>query len=279
MTRVYIAPFHSSSVISEILKDVEYNWPYDNGDDPSFYSMRSLGGPLTWGVCRPDIRNIIKKGDIVVFFSFQKDNRNKETEYRFCCVATVEDKISQAEIWQEEDLKVFRNYHNLLVKPSKINGVWEHFEPSLQGKHAHKHWLWRCTTQSHLKKNQLIEISKTNMFKPGYMIDGVLIEFANNYILFSSDTTKTFYIVNPKVVAKHKKGKQYEEWRNDKFSQGIRSLVLEKAEHVNEKKRNLRINNKQHPHRHIMFELKESEAVSWRASILQFIGKRGVLKC
>jgi hypothetical protein len=269
-------------MISGIFKDVEYNWPYDNGDDPSFYSMRSRGGRLTWGVCRPDIRNPINKGDIVVFFSFQKDKRNKEMEYRFCSVATVEDKVSQADVWQKEELKVFRNYNNLLVKPSNIDGVWKHFEPTLKGRHAHKHWLWRCTKHGNLKKNQFIEISKTNVFKQGYMIEGVLIEFAKNYIIFSSDPTKTFHIANPKVVAKYKKGMLYEDWRNDKFSQEIKSLVLEKAEHVNKKKRNLRINNNQRPHRHIMFKLTASEAVSWRAKILQFLSKQGVknlLKC
>src|SRR5215217_9073404 len=43
---------------------------YDWGDDPSFYSAMELLDDVrkaTWGVCRRDIRSLLKKGDYVVF--------------------------------------------------------------------------------------------------------------------------------------------------------------------------------------------------------------------
>jgi hypothetical protein len=48
---------------------IDGEWPYDNGDDPSFYVARR-GGLLTWGVCRQDVRNSIEPGSIVVFFAY-----------------------------------------------------------------------------------------------------------------------------------------------------------------------------------------------------------------
>ncbi len=33
---------------------------------------RKFGGPLSWGICRQDVRNRLPHGDLVVFFSFRK---------------------------------------------------------------------------------------------------------------------------------------------------------------------------------------------------------------
>jgi hypothetical protein len=60
-TAIYLVCFHSEEPKSLDGSERQYRkvetaifydeWPYDNGDDPSFYVARQ-GGPLTWGVCR-----------------------------------------------------------------------------------------------------------------------------------------------------------------------------------------------------------------------------------
>ena len=275
MTRIYIAPFHSRSLDLEKTAVIlgRDTWPYDYGDDPSFYTMRRLGGRLSWGVCRPDVRNAIQEGDITVFFSYAKCKDGK-SEYRFCCIATVDCKISQADIWQKERFFEFQKYCNLLVRPSKPDGVWEHFEPCLQGSRAHKHWLWRCAEHSHLKKEEFQKIVEMNSFKPGIQKNGKQINFAHNYVIFSLDPTKTYVLSNPPIIANHVKGQHHEEWNEDNFSQLIWSYTLEKAMHTNDKERWLRTKNIQQPHRHIVFELPDENANNWRANILQLVEGR-----
>ncbi len=97
-TRIYVVPFHAAPVSTTATFAAD-EWPYDNGDDPSFRAMRKFGRQLTWGVCRQDVRNEISEGDVAVFFSFRKCGKYGEAEYRFCCVATVQRKVSQADIW------------------------------------------------------------------------------------------------------------------------------------------------------------------------------------
>ena len=78
-TSIYLVCFHSQHrettedcsgqyrAVEEAIQQGE--WPYDNGDDPSFF-VAGAGGPLTWGVCRQNLRTAIRQGSIVVFFSF-----------------------------------------------------------------------------------------------------------------------------------------------------------------------------------------------------------------
>src|ERR1039458_4069461 len=116
MTAIYLVCFHSEmpksfdgakgqfhKVETAIYKG---EWPYDNGDDPSFYVARQ-GGRLTWGVCRQDLRNAIEKDSIVVFFSFTS-LPNKEILYRLCAVATVDDKVDHRAIHDDRRLRRFR---------------------------------------------------------------------------------------------------------------------------------------------------------------------------
>jgi hypothetical protein len=73
-TRIYFAPFHAAigdSSVSPCGSTMEVfrravsrqDWPYDGGDDPSFYAMRKFGGQLSWGVCRQDVRNSLRPND------------------------------------------------------------------------------------------------------------------------------------------------------------------------------------------------------------------------
>jgi hypothetical protein len=273
MTRIYMTPFHSeaSQTASNIMME-EGRWPYDNGDDPSFCAMRKHAGQLTWGVCRQDIRNKISEGDIVLFFSFCKYS-NGISEYRFCCIATVERKVSQADIWQRKELTAYRKYCNLLIQPPRLEGGWEHFEPCLEGRRRHKDWLWRTVVHAGLRKKEFESISTQNQFKSGTKIEGHSITLARNYVLFSSDPLKTLVVARPRVIANFRSDRKYETWNKDKFSQEIKKLTLDKANQVNAGKRWLRTQNIQRPHRQIVFELTQHDADNWRARVLRLIGR------
>jgi hypothetical protein len=116
-------------------------WPYDYGDDPAFFSDRRLNGGLTWGVCRADVRSPIQSGVAVVFFSFT--NCRKSTKYQLCAVATVEGKIAHSDIFLSPTYQNYRQYLNLLVRPSDTGSLWIHHEPGAPKEKWHKDWLGR----------------------------------------------------------------------------------------------------------------------------------------
>lgn len=138
---IYLAPFHSSfsgygksacgkpwGPLSDAVERGE--GPYDiPGDDPSLFSRRHHGGNLTWGVCRQQVRNRLRTGDVVVFSSFRNALDVRKVEYRLCAVTTVERKIRQTDIWCAPELRVYRKYLNLLIRPNRSSDGWEHHEP------------------------------------------------------------------------------------------------------------------------------------------------------
>src|SRR5580704_9951883 len=101
MSKIYLSPYTSRLLPDEEVSGCaksfaplhaalrKREWPYDYGDDPSFFCRRYLQGALTWGVCRADVRNQVKSGDVVVFFSFTKIEEH-DVEYRLSAIATVE---------------------------------------------------------------------------------------------------------------------------------------------------------------------------------------------
>ena len=61
------------------------DWPVDVGDDPAFECSRAYaeaGGCLSWGVCRPDLRNEITPGDVVVFIAADRLRDRRPARYR-----------------------------------------------------------------------------------------------------------------------------------------------------------------------------------------------------
>src|SRR5467141_3677505 len=193
-TRIYIAPYHAAkddsvdspcgSTIKAFKKIVARgDWPLDYGDDPSFYAMRQFGGQLSWGICRQDVRNRLRTGDVVVFFSYLKFDGAGDSEYRLCALATVEKTVSQTELWQDPKLQKFRKYFNLLIRPAKLTrGGWEHYEPALNGDktRVHEDWLWRICDHHGLRKERFDKLEKTNRFDSR---DPVKV--ARNYVIFS----------------------------------------------------------------------------------------------
>ena len=164
-TAIYLVCFHSEKpeslegserqfrkVETAILND---EWPYDNGDDPSFYVSRQ-GGRLTWGVCRQDLRKAIEKDSIVVFFSFTS-LPNNEILYRLCAVATVDDKVDHRKVHSDRRLRQFRKFYiNGLITPEK--GGWRYDEtdrPLRSGmRTGYGEWpITRISTMMRLKRN------------------------------------------------------------------------------------------------------------------------------
>ena len=102
---------------------------FDWGDDPAFFaSQRFLRdvNRATWGVCRPDIRQKLDQGDLVVFFCAHE--RQKECRYYYIGFGTVaETIIRRSDIWRKKHLIPFQNFFNVLV--DKQNGHKEYFYP------------------------------------------------------------------------------------------------------------------------------------------------------
>jgi hypothetical protein len=285
-TRIYFAPFHATSddssvsacgsTIAAFKKAVKcQSWPYDNGDDPSFYAARKFGGQLSWGICRQDVRNRLRRGDIVVFFSFRNFKETGDSEYRLCALATVDRRVSQIDIWQDKGLEIYRKYFNLLIRPLRAgHEAWEHFEPTLDGSRLHRDWLWRMAEHQGFRKKDFKKLQDTDRLESAATIRGRSAVIARNYVLFSGDAAKTHILSKPPVMAWHSRGNPAEEWNRDKFSQVVRRLTLDVAERANGRRRSLRIRNSQRAHRHIVFELPHSDAERWRAEFLELIRSR-----
>jgi hypothetical protein len=212
---------------------------------------------------------------IVVFFSFREFKETGDCEYRLCALATVDRRVSQSDIWQDNSLKTYRKYFNLLIRPSvSRQGAWEHFEPTLDGSRLHHDWLWRMAEHQGFRKKDFKKLQKTDRLLAGATIRGRSVVIAKNYLLFSSDPAEGHILAKPPVIAWHSKGKPAEEWNQDKFSQAVRRLTLDVAERANERRRSLRIRNSQRAHRHIVFGLPQLEAQQWRAEFLDLIRNR-----
>jgi hypothetical protein len=56
-----------NSIAAELIEaGQEHEWPYDPADDPAFFCARrfaGLGGRLTWGLCRSNVRCRLRAGD------------------------------------------------------------------------------------------------------------------------------------------------------------------------------------------------------------------------
>jgi hypothetical protein len=77
-------------------------------------------------------------------------------EYRLSAIATVERKISQADIFLDPAYAGYRRYLNLLVKPADGNGRrWIHHEPGAPERNWHKDRLSRVAPHRVYDKDDL----------------------------------------------------------------------------------------------------------------------------
>jgi hypothetical protein len=276
-TQVYISVFLSRIKTNRAPPlERDEDWPYDRGDDPSFKAAKELRGPLMWGVCRPNIRNKLHEGDIVVFFSCRKSNQNGNSTYRLCAICTVKRKVKQTDIGRLESLRQFERYSNLLIRPLSGAKGWEHYEPPSKGPRGHSDWLWRIAERAGFKKKDFQRVERTHMFDSQTMILGRTIKIAPNYMIFSSSSSETYVLANPPIVANFVGDQTHEYWRGDRLSRSIMKLTLCHARQVTNRSRWLRIGTPRHPYPHppISFGMSSKDARDWREEFIGLVGNK-----
>lgn len=270
--KIYISVFLSRIKVGEAptLREDEA-WPYDYGDDPSFRTAKALRGPLTWGVCRPNVRNRIRKGDIVVFISCSRQKNGTDSAYRFCAISTVSRKAKQTEIYRSANLRQFMEYPNLLVRPTPLTNGWEHYEPPHKGPHGHSDWLSRIAERVDHKKSDFEQVERTDKFDSRTVVGGRLVRIARNYVIFSTLSSETFVLPSPPLVASYTSGRHHESWRGDKLSKSVENRTLGEAKHARNEFRWLRNGTPGHPFPHspISFEMAAEDARRWRAELIE----------
>ena len=93
---------------------------YDWGDDPAFFGAEEFLSDVrqaSWGVCRPDARRRLSKGDFVVFFCAQQQvEQHSQWNYHYIGVGTVDEVISKrSRIWTADAYKRYKKFYNLLI--------------------------------------------------------------------------------------------------------------------------------------------------------------------
>jgi hypothetical protein len=165
-------------------------WPVDVGDDPAFECSgrwARTGARLSWGVCRPDLRNTIAAGDVMVFIAADRMSDRRPARYQLAGWATAERIVSQLDIWQHEELAVYGHYRNLLIRPAEDGRGFIHHETQHPG---HPDWLWRLARHTRrgppktawITAGALQAIPSDGVFHVGRRPEQV----AANYILFSA---------------------------------------------------------------------------------------------
>lgn len=278
MTQVYISVFQSRRKL-----DHHYprdNWPYDYGDDPSFEAFHRFNTPVTWGVCRPNVRNKLRRSDIVIFISREQSEKAKQLTYRLCSIATVADMRKQTDIWEVGELGYLKQYTNLLIRPLRPGPGWEHLEPSTQKARPHGDWLWRIAEPCKLKKDDFKPIEKKNRFQNGQEIQGKTVLIGRNFIIFSSSSDETLVVEKPPIVATYSRG-NHEVWNEHPLTKKIWSYIMEKARSARvqnshrwlRRKMNHPIVSDRNPHPPIWFELDDLEATRWRKDLIGLLRK------
>ena len=275
-TAVYLVCFHSQEpatldgcdgqflTVERAIQNHE--WPYDNGDDPSFYVARK-GGALTWGVCRQDLRNSIAKGSIVVFFSYTPLT-NDEVLYRLCAVETVADKLDHRAVYVDRRFSRFRGiYINTLIT-RRIDG-WRYDETDRHPRQRHGDWLWRIADHRGIRQEQFDAEHKT-IYRTGRLLRGAVDNgkprLANNYIVFTTPPDRAHISPNPPEVAVAVKG-YHEEWCNRRLQAltvGVAASFLKSGRDY------LRVANSsgRNVHRQLRFDMPSEGANRWRDALI-----------
>lgn len=274
-TAVYLLCYHSQKPDSLVGSDRQFcivekaietgEWPYDNGDDPSFYVARQ-GGPLTWGICRQDVRNSIRVGSIVAFFSFTPMQGN-QVLYRLCAVTTVVSRQDVRAVYRDKRFAEFRDqYINVLIRPAK--GGWRYDESDRAKGNRHGDWLWRIADHDGLttgRFNKKYAQVYREEWIPNDLLERGDLRLAENYILFSTAAEDAYICKNPPEVAVAFKG-EHEKWSNRQ----LESLTVTASAQYGGRDY-LRVANPtgRNVHRHICFEMPTAEAIAWRGKLIR----------
>ena len=279
-TNIFLIPYHSEpgqdlSGASGQFETVETailaeEFPYDNGDDPSFYVERH-DGRLTWGVCRPNVRTQLKVGDVVVFFSFTSLPPGlKEVLYRITAVATVEAKLDHRAAFTDRRLNRSR-YINTLIRPD--TGGWRYHESDRRQEARHENWFWRIADRQRLSKKRFKEKYSAVYGAKRFTDADVASRTApldGNYILFSHNLDETCVAPVPPDVAIATKGER-EQW----FHNRLQGLTVSTAKEHGERDY-LRTQGRGYVHPPIRFTMLEDEATEWRAKLIAALRKAAV---
>lgn len=265
---IYVACFHSqpgqdlrgaSGQFEIVEKAIQSGkWPYDNGDDPSFYQAQ-LQNPLTWGVCRQNVRNAVKKDDIVVFISFTKVR--SRIVYRLCSVATVASKMDHRYVRDDPRFKG-KAYLNVLIEADPNKERWMHAENERRRGARHKDWLWRIADHRGVNQKtfnqELRAVYEQEWFSKATTVCGKPLRMAENYVVFSDE----YMADNPPEVA-HASPGSCEEWTNGSLKQAIFGTA------GHETRRNIRTTNPSIAHPHIRWLLEPDTAKNWKDNLIK----------
>lgn len=247
----------SKVVIATYLCASRKGFPFDLGDDPSFAASARTGGPLTWGVCRTDVRNSLKKGDLVVFFAGEQGPLPPR-RYWYVGYATVARFMRQSSVWTSKKGKPFRAYKNLLIRPGPARS-FEWFEPH-DAAQWHGDWLWRLTRTPRAKRKAYELAGRRGIMDEETVVAGKKCVCGNNYVVFEPEGTGTKVLGTPPLVATWKRGKR-ESWTANGLARALKGIVLRGS-------RLLRTRNTQQPHRHIA--IKKQDCGAWRQQLDEF---------
>jgi hypothetical protein len=229
------------------------SWRFDVTDDPSFYCQLKGKGPLTWGICRPDVRTKLQEGDIVVFICYDEDNYS----YYLSAIATVADKIRQTDIWTENKYSHFKEYFNIIIKKTE-SGSWYHEEPLPNEKNLHSNWDIKI-----LKKIPKPEFTfSDNTISPAYEIEA-------NYIIFSTSEDKTYILKNQLILAEYKKevDKKKEIWLNTKESLKIFEFIFKS----HRSRISFKVHERNQSHVKVRKTLSEDIVIKWRSDFISYL--------
>lgn len=263
-------PYHS---LSQALKRGE--WPYDIGDDPSFFSKVQYGANLTWGVCRPQVRNRIQPGDIVVYFSVRQKKKDLPFEYQLCAVVTVQEKVRQTDVWLVPRFrKCFARYLNLVVRPAGRHR-WRHSERGSEK--PHKDWIWRIADHEGLKKRQFRRLEAKDTFDQYSRVGDQTVSITANYVVFSNDKNLSRILRHPPLVAVSRRNGRPETWQRDPFSKSLWAHLFGSARKSGCRRKSLRSTHPQHSHPVIRWTLSIEEAIRWRKRFFAILDESGRL--
>jgi hypothetical protein len=131
----------------------------DIGDDPSFYCAAHLKGPVTWGVCRHNVRNVLREHDEIHFVLCDKTSR-PTWEYHYVGHGVVAGTITHKEIFTSSEFGLFREYFNTLLAPKGNRFI--HFE-KLPPEMWHDDWVVLCRTLGDISRFNAIVILAPHM--------------------------------------------------------------------------------------------------------------------
>ncbi len=253
-------------IIAVYRRALDQGWPWDLGDDPSFEASARASGQITWGVCRPPVRNAVSVGDLVVFFA---GGRKVPCTYQFVGFATVDQKISRDKIWTLPEFATYRSYRNILIRPEP-DGFRHVEQPHFDQRIWHPDWLCRIAHPSQRKHPDFDRVQRSDFLPEPICAQNTAISLADNYVIFRREGDGTFVADRPPTVATAEKNGAHEVWReNDPFAVQLRTKLFSGSP-----RGWLRSTHRQISHPHI--RLKDVDTVALAQELLDLCSSFGI---